>query len=500
MHTSHIPMTRLGALIATLGAAALLGGLLWLALPSSQAPPQVQAACGAGTNQGFAPHHPQPYPVDSGLHTWRESAADAAVAPAFRETVRVPGAPWLRLRFSAYELGAQSYLVMTSLADGGWQRLDAAQLAQWRHSSAYFNGDAVEVALYVGPGDQNVYFRMTEITVGDLNSSIAPTQPDQILAPQSICGTTDDRVASNDQAVGRIVYTSPISDSFCTGWIVASGAYLTAGHCADPLEDMDILEFQVPSSLADGTVQFADPSDQYAIDQSSVVFHDNGVGDDWAIFDVSPNPNTNLLPPFAQGAFYRVGLASDTTPATVRVTGFGVDGPPPCFGNRQIDGCEFADRNADSETQQTHAGSYGGEHTAASNDVYITYTVDTQPAGSGSPVIDIMDGVTVSVGIHTTGWCTSGGGGNAGTSFANTDLALALRRFPGPLMVYVDRGHPVGTVSGDIFRPWPTVDLGVYFASANSTLSIVRGSYNEAITITKAVTLTAPVGLVTIGQ
>lgn len=500
MHTSQIPITRLRALAATLGAAILLGSLLWLALASSQTPPQVQAACNTWTDQDALPHHVQPYPVDSGLHSGREREVTAMAGPAFRETVRVPGAPWLRLHFSAYELGAQSYLIMTSLADGGWQRLDAAQLAQWRNSSAYFNGEAVEVALYVGPGDQSVYFRMTEVTVGDTSSSLASVWPEQIQAPQSICGTTDERVSSNDRAVGRIILTDPITGAFCTGWIVASGVYLTAGHCTNPLEDMDILEFQVKPSLADGTLQFADPSDQYAIDQSSVVFNDNGQGDDWAIFKVAANPNTGLLPPFAQGTFYRVGLASDTTPVTVSVTGFGVDGPPPCFGDRGAAGCETADLNADNQTQQTHAGPYGGEFTAASDDVYITYTVDTQPANSGSPVIDTMGSVTIAVGIHTNGGCYSSGGSNAGTSFANTDLALALRRFPGPAMVYVDRGHPVGTVSGDILRPWPSVDLGVYFASAGNTLSIVRGSYNEAITISKALTLTAPVGLVTIGQ
>src|SRR5262245_23668000 len=64
---------------------------------------------------------------------------------AVREVVRAPGAPWIRLRFGGYHLGARSFITVTSLQDGATQRLNAGTLAQWKNTTALFNGDAAEV-------------------------------------------------------------------------------------------------------------------------------------------------------------------------------------------------------------------------------------------------------------------------------------------------------------------------------------------------------------------
>ena len=63
---------------------------------------------------------------------------------------------------------------------------------------------------------------------------------------------------------------------------------------------------------------------------------------------------------------------------------------------------------------------------------------------------------------------------------------------------YVDRGHPIVSKDGTVFRPWDTVEEGITAATAGATVSIVKGTYNESLTITKPVTLRAPVGVVTI--
>lgn len=453
------------------------------------APPPSRACAGSAQQQVTLPFRLQPYLLESGPQHYQ-----SAEIASFRATIAIPDAAWLQVRFKETALGDHSYLTITSLKDGSQQHLDAVSLKQWRNTSAFFNGHAVEVALYAAPGDTNVSFNVADVLIGQPEATIAGPTAAAPSQPESICGTTDERVRSSHPAVGRILSlnaTNPITSAICTGWITSNGAHLTAGHCADPTSDLDMLEFNVPSSLADGTPVFAAADDQYAVDHASIVFHNNGAGDDWAVFDVYPNSNTDLLPVHAQNAFTRLALASDNVPTNVRVTGYGVDGPAPLFG-------DGGPQNTDNQTQQTHAGAYVTETYGTSPKVWIEYAVDTQPANSGSPVTHTVDNTALA--IHTNGWCTSSGGTNAGTSFANTDLARAIRTFPGWPTIYVDKGHPTSTISGDIFRPWPTVGLGDYFASNGDTLSIVKGSYNEAITLTKAITLTAPVGIVTIGQ
>jgi hypothetical protein len=485
-----IPGVRLMLVALTLTVTTI--GLTWIA--GATASPSPRACSGSTQQQVTSPVRLQPYVLESGPQRYR----GPATVPAFRATISIPDAAWMRVRFADAALGGRSYLTITSLKDGSQQRLDAVTLQQWRNTSAFFNGSAVEVALHVAPGDDDVLFRVTELLIGEPER--APVSPASVAAPDSICGLTDERVRSNHPAVGRVLSinaTPPITSAICTGWITSNGAHLTAGHCANPLSDLDMLEFNVPASLSDGTPVFATADDQYAVIVSSILFHDNGVGDDWTVFDVYPNSNTGLLPVHAQNVFIRLALASDDPPATVRVTGFGVDGPAPCFGTA---GCSGMTRNSDNVTQQTHSGTYLTEFFATSPKVWLEYLVDTQPASSGSPVTHTVN--TTAIGIHTTGGCdpTPPASGNAATSFANTDLATAILTFPGWPTSYVDNGHPATTVSGSIFQPWPLVDLAVYFASNGTTISMVKGSYDEAITITKALTLTAPVGLVTIGQ
>ena len=100
---------------------------------------------------------------------------------------------------------------------------------------------------------------------------------------------------------------------------------------------MTILEFNVPQSLANGTTVQAAPQDQYPVVAGSIVSMEGTGDNDWAVFNVGRNANTNLLPVQAQNAFYR--LSTDLTPATIRITGYGVDGPAPCFGDRRQPGC-----------------------------------------------------------------------------------------------------------------------------------------------------------------
>lgn len=423
------------------------------------------------------PFHKEPYRVASGAL----ASTEKRTVVRFRETVRAADARWIRLHFSGYNLGKRSYVTITSLQDNGQQRLDGKSLPQWGNSTAMFNGDAVDVELYVAPGEQGIFINVGEITVGE---SVAPTTAEERLAvEESICAT-DNRVPSSDARAGRIM---PVG---CTGWIISNGAYLTAGHCTGT--NMQILEFNVPASRANGDTVKSAPQDQYAIDASSIVFFDDGpgfVGNDWAIFGTFPNANTGLLPVHAQGAFYR--MSRDDSPANVRLTGYGLDNTPPG---------STGSWNANSQTEQTDSGSFLKEDVEGPSDVILEYTVDTTGGNSGSAVMSTTN--SVAIGIHTNAGCNPPDDGNTGTGFENNNLENAIQTFPGANVVYADKEHPVALEDGTIFRPFDTIGEAVTAVTTptGGIISIVTGSYDETLTINKAVTLTAPVGAVTIGK
>jgi hypothetical protein len=64
----------------------------------------------------------------------------------------------------------------------------------------------------------------------------------------------------------------------------------------------------------------------------------------------------------------------------------------------------------------------------------------------------------------------------------------------------VDKGHPIATKDGTIFRPFATLTEAISAVPAGGVVSIVAGSYSGGVTLNKAMTLTAPVGAVIIGN
>jgi V8-like Glu-specific endopeptidase len=465
----------------------------WAALP----PPAAESLTACGQDeQGWLPHHIEQYSVDSGAH---DGGAETS-GPAFHRVIRVPGAAWLRLHFGDYRLGVRSYVTITSLQDGGSQRHDAASLPQWGNASAYLNGDAAEVELHVAQGEEGIFFRIDEVTVGERVGGDA--------VPTTICGTTDDRVASADRRVGRLsmVWLGNFS-GICTAWLVSNGALVTAGHCVDgdpdgsgpllpdgilDLDADDIVEFNVPASLSNGTPVFAHPNDQYPINLNRVSWHfdgeGQGLGKDWAVFAVHPNSNTGLLPQQAQGAFFRMTRERPSVGATIRVTGYGADNSPPG---------STGGYNAQNYTEQTHTGPYQGEFSTGGN-IWHEHRVDTTGGSSGSPII--WESTGFAIGVHTNGGCTTTGGANAGTSFEHDPLEDGLQAFPGPNVIYVDLVSIAPAETGSVLQPFNTVLEAASTVPSGGLVSIVTGSYNEQITINRAMTLAAPVGGVVIGR
>jgi len=320
-----------------------------------------------------------------------------AEAVVFVDRVRVPGALALRLRFDEVRLaglvsdGSASYLRITSTLDGGEQRLNSLHVAQWRNTSAYFNGDEVIVEIVAHPGSGDNLLRVTTVEA-------QLQQP----ADRSICGSTDDRTLSSDNRAARLL---PIG---CTGWMIndCNHCFLTAGHCSTSNNDIEVVEFNVPLSDANGNPIHPPPEDQYAVDTSSRQSNGGrGVGNDYAYFGVFPNSTTGLTPYEAYGAAFQLGAPPPVQGQDIRVTGYGVTSPPI---SRQW-----------SQVQKTHAGPY-----TDFSGTTLAYRTDTTGGNSGSPIIDETTGEAI--GIHTHGGCTLGGGANYGTGSNHAGLQNAL--------------------------------------------------------------------------
>lgn len=316
----------------------------------------------------------------------------------------------------------------------------------------------------------------------------------------------DDRSPSTDPRVGRLSFPGGASGvtPFCTAWLVANGAILTAGHCVDNDPDQAgpqltdgnsdwagqtvLLEFDVPPSNNAGVPQPAPL--QYTVNVNSVQFfypgiapnNSVGIGRDWALFTVQPIGG--LLPHHTRG-FFRVTNRQPDSGAVIHVTGFGIDNEPT--------------RN---QAQQSAGGEYEGEENNGDG-VYHEYTTYTQPGASGGPIIWV--GPDFAMGIHTHGRCEENFLGisnnyNKGTSFDYAPLGVALNNFQGPGTVHVDRVVHPGASNGWIFNPYNSIGQGVAAAAPNARISIVAGNYPETLVINKSVILVAPVGTVVIGQ
>ena len=359
-----------------LAGSAALAAILSLSLPAAaqvQAPPSTELVY----------HH------DSGAVANEGAATDVVIS----FPVVVQDASWMRLAFSVVELagdplaGTGSKLRLTSLLDGGVQELDAIHVAQWRQTSAYFNGDLVLVEVVAWPGTGPNRVVLEAVTAGEPH------------ADKTQCGPTDDRVLSSDPRAGRLL---PIG---CTTWLIddCSSCLLTAGHCTG---NISVVEFNVPLSLSNGSIVNPPPEDQYAVDASSVQSNGGlGVGDDWGYLGVFPNSNTGLTPFEAQGQRFTLAAPPPFDPSEdIRITGYGVDSTP----------------SENNQVQQTHFGPW-----VTSSGSTLQYQADTEGGNSGSPVIHEATGVAI--GIHTHGGCsTSGSGQNSGTASTHPGLQAAL--------------------------------------------------------------------------
>ncbi len=338
-----------------------------------------------------------PVAVDSG-HVQNTLKRRAVI---YTEQVKIDGAPWVRLKFAEATLGEAPFggeptiLRITSRLDGAVQYMNQTHLRQWNYTSAYFNGDTVTVEIIADPGAAPSRIAISEAWIG------MPDENDLEDIDRSICDGVDDRVLSDEPANGRLLSVG------CTAWIItdASNCLLTAGHCTTNASS--VVQFNVPLSNSNGSLNHPGPEDQYAVDLSSVqTSGSGGVGNDWKYFGCFPNSNTGLTPYQAQQAAYT--LAPSAPPVNgqdIRITGYGTTSSPVSPTWNQV--------------QKTHTGPYTDQTGNT-----VRYRTDTTGGNSGSPVFDLSTGLAI--GIHTHAGCNSSGGANQGTAIHHPNLQAAL--------------------------------------------------------------------------
>ncbi|MGE3181306.1 MAG: serine protease [Phycisphaerae bacterium] len=426
--------------------------------------------------------------------------ANQILEPVFVQTVLAENTPWVRVHFSRFHLGSGSYLILSSPRDGEWQKLESWSMEVWLNTSAIFNGDEVQIELYAAPGDTGVFFEIDQLLVADpedfANFDATPVP----VIEASICGELDDRVPSNDPRVGRLFFGG------CTGWLVHNGAGLTAGHCGTPDGNITgVMEYNVPISNSNGAPNAASTNDQYPV-TAVTGFESDGEGDDWAVFRVGANSNTGLRPELAQGFFHMTSLVP-AEGETVRVTGYGIDPFPAGTGGTGAPCCDWDDDgdcnfscNARNVTQQTDTGAC--DDCLVDGDA-IDHEVDTMPANSGSPVI--WNSLDIAIAIHTNGGCDTvlSDFDNSSTWLGDNPLENRMGAFL-PNRIWADAVSPHFLRTGGLLNAFRNMSEVASSAPTGSTVAIVAGSYPAAAgnvaTFSRAMTLTAPIGLVRLGN
>lgn len=329
----------------------------------------------------------QPLVIDTGVH---DNATDQTRL-VFSVPVNVADAGWIRLYFDVVTLPPGSYAVLTSAQDGAAQTLTAAGMAAWYDTSAYFNGDTIQLDLYAGPHTAGTRLRLAEVAVEFRRPAGNVAGLDC-----GICNGEDDRTASDQRYTGRMM---PVG---CTGSMYNDeGCFVSAGHCTGALS---VVEFQVPPSLEDGTLQHPGPQDQYPVITESIASVNGGVGNDWAHFSCGPNTETGLLAIEAQDDFRPIAVSlPDTFPATVEIYGYGV--------------------HEVGELNQAQKYSVGNLLTLSSHGAYFAWDYDADVTGGNSGSAMMHNGEIIGIVTHCSLGCP-----NFGTTIDHpvfTDARLA---------------------------------------------------------------------------
>ena len=348
------------------------------------------------------------YQISSGVHNENNIHEYDKV---FETNIIFDNVPWIQLIFGDYNLGNNSFIKI--IYDEVKECIiNNYTIKYWSGCSALLRGKSFHLELYKATNDNNLFFNIDSVKKG-----IFLNKTSKVL----LCND-DTRVRDNSNPnIGRIRYLS--GTNYGTGWLTKTQKVITAEHVVHDYNGGAIIEFNVPSSLSDGTPVPSDVMDQYVI--SGVASNSNGSipGYDWASLWVQENGYTG------HGLFTnRPGIdvrRLDANPPATTLTIIG-------YGD---------DNGIDKYTMQKISGPI----TSVSNYI-IQFPILVAGGNSGGPLLATIEGKEYSVGIVTTPGCQDPNGNNAGTSMSNPDFWTAVDGNSRVTFINLD--------GGDYFNHW----------------------------------------------
>ena len=246
-----------------------------------------------------------PYTLDSGKTHNTLQVQDVV----FEQVITIPLAASLRLHFDEAILSPGSFVRITSAADSAVQELDADALDEWNLTTAYFNGETVYLELVAEPeatGDQ--------IVLESVEYYHADTPP---------CHSNDNGICDGDNRVpSSVLWSGRLLPGGCTASIYnTSSCAVTAGHCTSASIITYVMQFRVPDSDGDCTINHPAPVDQFPIiaKQSPVpVTYEN----DWSAMIAGSN-HEGLTPYEVYGEFRAIADSVASTTAFVEIWAYG---------------------------------------------------------------------------------------------------------------------------------------------------------------------------------
>lgn len=316
------------------------------------------------------------------LDTGALDNAGGTASLAYSTSITLPGADWLRLHFETADLEYGSYLLVTSTRDAQTHRLDAAAMDNWQNSTAYLNGDTLDLQLFAGPRS-----RGNRVTIKTLEAGYRRPSTRGADGQCGVCGA-DERTPSAENWVGR---TMPVA---CTGSIICEDStMISAGHCAG---NGQVIQFNLPPNASPGCGTVNPPiADQFPV--TLMNSSNQGPGNDWSIYKCGTN-NLGQHPYERYGQLRRPAAAIPPVGTATEVVGYGVDLT-----------CALT------QTQQRSPGSL-----MAWDNGIIRYTNDMRPGNSGSPCT--ANGYVIGIVTHCSYTCIN----NIGTNITHPFLAAAL--------------------------------------------------------------------------
>lgn len=193
-------------------------------------------------------------------------------------------------------------------------------------------------------------------------------------ASKTLCGATDDRVLWNDLKIAR-VHNAVLGKHGCTATLFSDRCLISAGHCANFLK---VLEFNVPLSNPDGSINHAKAEDTFLVDPNSLNLGTGGAND-WAVMKAQPN-STGHYPGEIFG-YYPIGFNVDANDI-ITIAG---------YGQSRLKEYNNVLKIADGIIGKI-------------SDSRLYYQIDTTSGDSGAAIINQNNEI---VGIHTLGGCNN---------------------------------------------------------------------------------------------